>query len=117
MFWIFNLIFYILATVLATFPIIGRFFQSSGHSGGCSGGKLASHGALGRHRAIWGYTWGAPGLHGVLHPSRGAPCVTGYSASRSILGRHGVLGALRGARGVTGCLGASWGALRRHGGY
>jgi hypothetical protein len=30
--WTFNLSFDILATVLATLPSIGRFFQSSGHS-------------------------------------------------------------------------------------
>jgi hypothetical protein len=33
MFWIFNLIFDNLATVLATFLSIGRIFQSSGPSG------------------------------------------------------------------------------------
>ncbi len=68
-------------------------------------------GASWRHMAHQGVTgqsgasWGAPGRYGVLHASRGAPCVKGYSASRGILGRHGVLGASRGARGVTGCLG------------
>jgi hypothetical protein len=32
LFWTFKLSLYILATVLATLPNIGRFFQSSGHS-------------------------------------------------------------------------------------
>jgi hypothetical protein len=40
MFWIFNWSFDILATVWATFPKIGRFFQSSGHSGVISRNKV-----------------------------------------------------------------------------
>ncbi len=117
MFWIFNLIFlyfgYSFGHISNNWAIFFNLLVTLEGAVGASWRHMAHQGVTGQS----GATRGTPGRHGVLHASRGIlPHVVFWGVTGSS-GRYAVLGALRGAWGVTGCLGASWGALRRHGGY